>query len=57
MHVHVHHADGEAKFWLEPVVEAASRQGLRPRHMKFVEAFIREHEDEIRAAWKKHFRR
>ena len=23
MHVHVHHAEGEAKFWLEPEIELA----------------------------------
>ena len=38
MHVHVHCADGEAKFWLEPQIELAQNYGLndrqirRPRH-------------------------
>jgi hypothetical protein len=29
-HVHVQHADGEAKFWIEPVVELAANFSLRP---------------------------
>jgi hypothetical protein len=28
MHVHVHHSDGEAKFWLEPQIEVATSHGL-----------------------------
>ena len=28
MHVHVTHADGEAKFWIEPEIEVAMNQGL-----------------------------
>lgn len=27
-HVHVYHASGEAKFWLEPTVELAANYGL-----------------------------
>ena len=29
MHVHVYHANGEAKFWLEPTVEVAANYGLK----------------------------
>lgn len=28
MHIHVHSPDGEAKFWLEPVIALANSQGL-----------------------------
>ena len=56
-HVHVQHAEGEAKFWLEPVLELAQNYGLRADHLGTAEDLIREHEDEIRAAWRKHFRR
>jgi hypothetical protein len=27
-HVHVHHAEGESKFWLEPKVELAKNYGM-----------------------------
>jgi len=30
MHVHIHHAEGEAKFWLEPEIELAQKYGLTP---------------------------
>jgi len=55
LHVHVQHADGEAKFWLEPDIELAQNYGLRADHVELAEQLIREHQDEIRAAWQKHF--
>ena len=57
MHVHVHHAEGEAKFWLEPEIELAQNYGLSARGIASALRFIRRHEDEIRVAWKKHFKR
>ena len=56
-HVHVHHADGEAKFWLEPKVELAKNYGMSSRHLANALDLVRRHEREIRTAWKKHFRR
>jgi hypothetical protein len=56
MHVHVYHADGEAKFWLEPNLELAQNHGLSPRRVATVLEIVRRHEHEIRAAWKRHFR-
>lgn len=55
MHVHVYHAEGEAKFWLEPVVELAENYGLRRRRLAAALQLVLEHEDEIRSAWKAHF--
>jgi len=56
-HVHVHHAEGEAKIWLEPKVELARNYGMSPRRLTSVLDLVRRHEREIRAAWKKHFGR
>lgn len=56
MHVHVHRAGGEAKFWLEPKIEMAQNYGLTTRQLNDARRLITEHEDEIRAAWKIHFR-
>lgn len=50
MHVHVYHADGEAKFWLEPVIELAQNHGLSAQAIKAVETMVRTHEKEIRDA-------
>ena len=33
MHVHVTCEDGEAKFWLEPIVSLAVSHGLNPRRL------------------------
>jgi hypothetical protein len=57
MHVHVQHADGEAKFWLEPVVTLAQNAGLSRPQLRRVESLIAEHSDEIRKAWQEHFGR
>ena len=57
MHVHVHHAEGEAKFWLEPEVELAQNYGLSQRRITAVVGVIRRHRDAIHAAWDAHFRR
>jgi hypothetical protein len=55
MHVHIQGPDGEAKFSLEPEIELVMSVGL-PRHqLRSVQAMVEEHEDEIRAAWKRHF--
>jgi len=56
-HVHVQHATGEAKFWLEPRVELAKSYGLTASRINTALRTIQEHEDEIRAAWRKHFGR
>ena len=57
MHIHVRHAAGEAKFWLEPVAEIAGNWGLSSRLTNRAFHLVREHEDEIRAAWHRHFPR
>ena len=56
-HVHVHHADGEAKFWLEPRFELAENHGLSRQRLARARRLVEENEDEIRRAWKGHFSR
>ena len=55
--MHVQHATGEAKFWLEPRVELARNYGLTERRVNTVLKTIRGHEHQIRTAWRKHFGR
>jgi hypothetical protein len=57
MHIHVQHATGEAKFWIEPEIKLAQNYGLGARGVATALHLIREHEDEIRAAWQAHFGR
>ncbi len=54
-HVHVQHAEGEAKFWLEPTVAVEGNYGLKRRHLAEALELVQEHADEFRKAWSKHF--
>ncbi len=54
-HVHIQTPDGTAKFWLEPTIALAESFGLKPKIVRQLDALVREHEDEIKDAWKAHF--
>ena len=56
MHIHIHCADGEAKFWLEPRIELARNYGLSRRQLTRIRKIIEEHERGFICAWKQHFR-
>jgi hypothetical protein len=56
-HVHVQHAEGEAKFWLEPAAEVAVNAGLSARRLREAGRLVEVHLDEIRAACTTHFGR
>ncbi|MBI2092810.1 MAG: DUF4160 domain-containing protein [Deltaproteobacteria bacterium] len=56
MHVHVSSPDGEAKFWLEPIVAMAQNYGLPSNQLKEIQRFIEDRYHEIIKAWKKHFK-
>ena len=55
MHVHVSHAEGEAKYWLEPQIALAQNIGLSGKALKQAQALIEEHEHDIRDAWQQYF--
>ncbi|NCR42258.1 MAG: DUF4160 domain-containing protein [Microcystis aeruginosa W13-11] len=55
MHVHVHCAEGEAKFWLEPQIELARNHNLSRKQLQAIENIIEERQNELRNAWTKHF--
>ena len=55
MHVHVTHADGEAKLWIEPEIEVAMNQGLSQKQVNEALALVRTHREEIVHAWHAHF--
>ena len=57
MHVHVQGQNGEAKFWLEPTVELAQHTGLSRREINEALRIVKEHENDIRSSWYKHFPR
>ncbi|WP_414675426.1 DUF4160 domain-containing protein [Methylocaldum sp.] len=49
------HSHGEAKFWLEPIIELAQNFGLSSKELREAENLLRAHEQEIRNAWSRHF--
>jgi hypothetical protein len=57
MHVHVSCPDGEAKFWLEPIISLYEHFGLTTKQLKEMHETIEEHKNEIVNSWKKHFSR
>lgn len=54
-HIHVHHPTGEAKFWFDPAIELAVNYGMTAQRLSRAMRLIQEREDEIRAAWRRHF--
>ncbi len=55
IHIHVTSEDGEAKFWLEPILSLAVYHGLNPKKLSEIQLIIEAHKDEIIKAWHKHF--
>jgi len=55
MHVHVISPDGEAKFWLEPDIELAVKQGLGTTELNELKKIVEERQNEIREHWRRHF--
>ena len=55
IHVHVSHADGEAKFWLTPQVALANHTGLSETQLRQAQAVVNAHLKEIQDAWNHHF--
>ena len=54
-HIHVESPEGEAKFWLEPAVELAMNQAIRPQDITVIKEYIADNYEEFTDAWTKHF--
>ena len=52
---YVTHADGEAKFWIEPEIAIALNRGLSVKQVYDALALVRIHREEIVHAWHIHF--
>jgi hypothetical protein len=46
-HIHIATADGECKFWLEPVTLAGNK-GLRAETVRLIERLVYEHADYLK---------
>ncbi|NJL18876.1 MAG: DUF4160 domain-containing protein [Bdellovibrionaceae bacterium] len=49
-HIHVRCADGEAKFWLQPVALASNR-GVKPHDLRTIERLVFEHQPVLISAY------
>lgn len=54
-HVHVVCGEGEAKFWLDPLVALSEHVGLDAHRLRQIQSIVEEHSDEFRNAWRQHF--
>ncbi len=54
-HIHVVGPDGEAKFWLDPIVTLSVAAGLDVRQLRQIQTIVEEHQDEFRNSWQQHF--
>lgn len=57
MHIHVYSAEGEAKFWLDPMIALENNYGFNIHQLREIQKIIGEHKNEIEKSWKKHFKR
>ena len=55
MHVHVISPDGEAKFWIEPVVALAMSKNFSKRDLLEIQKTVEKKQDEIKEAWQTFF--
>ncbi len=55
MHVHVSCPDGEAKFWIEPIISLATYHGLSKKQLNEIQLLVEKHNHEIISSWKTHF--
>jgi len=55
MHVHIVSPDGEAKFWLEPIVALCAYSGFSKTQLNKLQKMVEEHKSEITKKWQKHF--
>ena len=56
IHVHVSAPEGEAKFWIEPIISLAESYGLSAKALNKLQKIVEEHRNEIKNSWKKHFK-
>jgi len=55
IHIHVTCEDGEAKFWIEPIISLALSHELSARKLNEIQKIVEERQNEIIKAWQRHF--
>jgi len=54
-HIHVECEEGEAKFWIEPIVSLSAYYKLDSRKLNEIQKIVEQHKYEIIKEWKRHF--
>jgi len=54
-HVHIACTEGEAKFWIEPIISLATYHGLSKQQLKKLQSLVENRKHEIISAWEDHF--
>lgn len=54
-HAHVSTASGTAQFWPEPLVALDSYHNLSTKELHQIEQLVKEHKNDFREAWDRHF--
>jgi hypothetical protein len=54
-HVHISCSEGEAKFWIEPIISMENYHGLSKHQLKQIQVLVEKNIDEIKQAWERHF--
>ena len=55
IHVHITCPEGEAKFWLEPIIALAYHYKISEKQLRELQKVVEERKDEIKNEWEKHF--
>ena len=56
IHIHVISPDGEAKFWIEPLIALANYSGFSEKQLNFLQKTIERRKNEIIKKWKAHIK-
>lgn len=55
MHIHVVCEDGEAKFWIAPIISLANYYGLNKHQLNEIQKLVEKYKDDISKEWERHF--
>ena len=55
MHIHIECTDGEAKFWIEPIIALANCYRLNPKQLNEIQKIVDKHKNEIIKEWENYF--
>jgi len=56
IHIHIISPEGEAKFWVEPIISLVNYAGFSKKQLNFLQKTVGEHKSEIIKKWKEHFK-